>query len=94
MPRRALFPTDLRLVLHQVQEEGDDGGVDDVGEHSTDDRDDEEGFDRVAVLPSNSLPKPPCASTNPFTELGLSMVISSTLPIPTVPFATPVLVHT
>ena len=37
-------------TLQQIQEEGDDAGVDEVGKHSADDGDDEEGLDRIAVF--------------------------------------------
>ena len=34
--------------LQQIQEEGDHGGVDDIGEHRANDGDDEEGLDGIA----------------------------------------------
>ena len=37
-------------MLHEIQEEGDDGGVDDIDKHRADDRYDEEGFDGIAVF--------------------------------------------
>ena len=38
------------LSLEDIQEEGDDACIGQVGEHGTDDGDDEEGLDGIAVF--------------------------------------------
>ena len=42
-------------MLHEIQEEGDDGGVDDIDKHRADDRYDEEGFDGIAVFIADDI---------------------------------------
>ena len=41
-------------TLQQIQEGGDDGGIDQVGKHGADDGDNEERLDGVAVFIANS----------------------------------------
>ena len=36
--------------LQEIEEDGDDGSIDQVGKHGTDDGDDEEGLDGIVVL--------------------------------------------
>ena len=38
------------MPLQEIQEEGDDTGIEQVGEHGADDGNDEEGLNGVAVL--------------------------------------------
>ena len=42
------------LILQNIQEEGDDSCIDQIGKHRTDDGDDEEGLDGIAVFIADS----------------------------------------
>ena len=39
-----------RILLQKIKEEGDDSCIDQIGEHGTDDGDDEERLDGIAIL--------------------------------------------